>query len=131
MDLKDTIQFKTGRINRRQYLLCLIITSFAIIASEIVDPLFGNEIFSILVTAFFGAYLFVVFSVKRVRDIGYSGWYAVALIIAYLTLVALGTIIEIFNIGAALLSIGFVLLLIWAGDENTNQYGEPPEGWSF
>ena len=104
-----------GRIRRATFvwssLLLFALIWVALSQVAFAEPESGQMVFWAF--AFFGVigmsiYCLIALAVKRIHDVGHSGWW-----------VLLGFITTLY-------ALGFIFLCFWAGNEEDNKYGPPP-----
>ena len=101
-----------GRLNRRNYLISYLTYSIIYVSYLLkLDKIFDNNWSesSVLIVFLLLLLYLASFFIRRLHDIGYTGWF-------------------ILFIFVPILGIAFPILLIFrSGDKKVNKYGKPPE----
>lgn len=104
-----------GRIRRSTFvwsslflfvLAWVALAQFVFAIPESAQQVFWALCFSTILLV--SAYCLFALAVKRIHDLGYSGWW-----------ILLGVVTTLYGIG-------FILLCFWPGQRNDNAYGPPP-----
>jgi len=127
------MMYRYGRINRATYFLCLgvVIVGYILLLALVSKPPRIAELLALLI------------AIPRLHDIGKSGWWAGAVILAELIVVltalpfalaAKQTDILLIASGLFIIAVVGLMILLGCirGQEDVNKYGEPPpRGISF
>lgn len=125
----------TGRAKRREYWIFSLLTSIILIVLEIIDMLTESFALELMVQLYLLAILlpFTAVSVRRLHDIGRSGWWFLISLIS-LSPPAIYFPILPESLFQVILPISILITIIWFrfmiqdSDPDSNQYGENPKG---